>query len=136
VIRERSLFYSHLLSQNHMKQRIKFFVSSGIALTCLAGMLVGATEMNPVACTLEYAPVCAFVQVQCITTPCPPVQETFGNKCAASASTLPTLMLYAGECRDRMSQPTVAQVNQVEKVLNIFFDRYQTSENVLTDQGM
>lgn len=34
-------------------------------------------------CTMEYAPVCGLVEVQCVTTPCPPIPETFGNACAA-----------------------------------------------------
>ena len=34
-------------------------------------------------CTMEYAPVCGLVQVQCITTPCDPVPETFSNGCSA-----------------------------------------------------
>jgi hypothetical protein len=37
------------------------------------------------ACTREYRPVCALVSVQCVTTPCPPVPETFGNGCSACA---------------------------------------------------
>lgn len=37
-------------------------------------------------CTMEYAPVCGLVEVQCITTPCNPVPETFGNACGACAS--------------------------------------------------
>lgn len=37
------------------------------------------------ACTMEYAPVCASVQVQCITTPCNPVPQTFSNGCMACA---------------------------------------------------
>lgn len=36
-----------------------------------------------VMCTQEYAPVCGLVQVQCITTPCDPVEETFSNACHA-----------------------------------------------------
>ncbi len=35
------------------------------------------------ACTREYAPVCGLVAIQCITTPCNPVPETFGNDCSA-----------------------------------------------------
>jgi len=35
------------------------------------------------ACTLVYDPVCANVTVECITTPCPPVQETRSNPCMA-----------------------------------------------------
>lgn len=37
------------------------------------------------ACTMEYAPVCGLVQVQCFTTPCDPIPETFGNACSACA---------------------------------------------------
>lgn len=36
-------------------------------------------------CTMEYAPVCGLVEVQCITTPCDPVPQTFGNACGACA---------------------------------------------------
>ena len=35
------------------------------------------------ACTMEYAPVCGMVEVQCITAPCDPVPETFSNGCSA-----------------------------------------------------
>lgn len=38
------------------------------------------------ACTMEYAPVCGLVQIECITTPCNPVPETFGNGCTACAA--------------------------------------------------
>lgn len=34
-------------------------------------------------CTMEYAPVCGLVEVQCITEPCDPVPETFSNGCVA-----------------------------------------------------
>jgi heat shock protein HslJ len=40
---------------------------------------------EPVACTMEYAPVCGKVQVQCIKAPCDPVPETFANRCMAVA---------------------------------------------------
>lgn len=36
-------------------------------------------------CTMEYAPVCGLVDVQCVTTPCDPVSQTFGNGCSACA---------------------------------------------------
>lgn len=41
---------------------------------------------DPVMCTMEYAPVCGSVQVQCITAPCEPVRETFGNACMAGVA--------------------------------------------------
>ena len=54
-------------------------------------------DQTPVMCTLEYAPVCAEVQVQCIKAPCPPIKETFGNKCQMEANKL-AKFLYAWEC--------------------------------------
>ena len=36
-------------------------------------------------CTMEYAPVCGQVAVECVTTPCNPVPETFSNGCMACA---------------------------------------------------
>lgn len=52
---------------------------------------VGYVECKPEqrgaeACILLYSPVCAQVQVECITTPCPPVEEEFGNSCLACAN--------------------------------------------------
>ena len=52
---------------------------------------------DTVACTMEYAPVCASVQVQCIQAPCPAIQQTFGNKCMMSANPN-AQFLYEGEC--------------------------------------
>jgi hypothetical protein len=49
------------------------------------------------ACTREYAPVCGLVQVQCITTPCDPVPETFSNGCGA-CSQGNVVSYTAGEC--------------------------------------
>lgn len=40
---------------------------------------------NALNCDDVYAPVCGLVQVQCITTPCDPVPETFSNACEACA---------------------------------------------------
>jgi hypothetical protein len=37
-------------------------------------------------CIELYAPVCAQVQVECITTPCDPVPQTFSNSCFACAN--------------------------------------------------
>lgn len=49
------------------------------------------------ACTREYAPVCGLVQIQCITTPCDPIPETFGNACSACAQGN-VLSYTQGEC--------------------------------------
>jgi hypothetical protein len=39
------------------------------------------------ACIEIYQPVCASVQIQCVTTPCEPIEKTFGNSCEACSET-------------------------------------------------
>ena len=34
----------------------------------------------PQICTMDYTPVCALIQVQCFTTPCPPLFQTKSNE--------------------------------------------------------
>lgn len=52
---------------------------------CPAPKTVQCTDemKQATACTREYRPVCGLVQVQCITTPCDPIPETFSNGCTA-----------------------------------------------------
>lgn len=59
-------------------------------------LTLGKSEA-PVACTMEYAPVCGELQVQCIKAPCPPIKTTYGNKCSLNAAK--AKFLYAGECK-------------------------------------
>ena len=54
------------------------------------------TTMRP--CTKEYVPVCAEVAIECITTPCEPIQQTFPNACVLSNNKKATL-LYKGACK-------------------------------------
>ncbi len=49
------------------------------------------------ACIEIYQPVCATVKVQCVTTPCDPVQETFANSCKACKNSLVSTYTK-GEC--------------------------------------
>lgn len=42
-----------------------------------------AAQKNAEMCTTQYEPVCGLVEVQCVTTPCDPIAETFGNACSA-----------------------------------------------------
>ncbi|MFA5917791.1 MAG: DUF333 domain-containing protein [Candidatus Gracilibacteria bacterium] len=53
---------------------------------------------EPKACTMDYNPVCAEVQVMCIRAPCPPLKQTFGNKCEMDANKI-AVFLYNGECK-------------------------------------
>lgn len=41
---------------------------------------------NTDVCPAIYAPVCGLVEIQCITTPCNPIPETFSNGCSACAA--------------------------------------------------
>jgi len=53
-------------------------------------------KTNNTICTMEYAPVCGSVQVQCIKAPCPPIEQTFWNKCQMNANW--AKFLYEWEC--------------------------------------
>ena len=55
------------------------------------------TPGRPDACTMQYEPVCAQKQVQCVRAPCPPVTRTFSNSCQASVEDYS--VIYSGECR-------------------------------------
>jgi len=51
-------------------------------------------DTDGLMCTMQYAPVCAEVQVKCINAPCPPIQQTFWNSCTAGKNKI----LYGWEC--------------------------------------
>lgn len=52
-------------------------------------------------CTMDYAPVCGVVEVQCVTTPCDPVSQTFSNSCSACSQG--NVVSYTeGECENRI----------------------------------
>jgi hypothetical protein len=54
-------------------------------------------------CTDEYAPVCGLVQVQCVRAPCPPLLQTFSNRCVAEAAG--ATEIKGGACGGRMMAP-------------------------------
>ena len=56
-----------------------------------------------IACIDLYAPVCGQVQVECITTPCDPVSETFSNSCYACANDR-VVSYTEGACDDASDQ--------------------------------
>ncbi|MFA7298526.1 MAG: DUF333 domain-containing protein [Candidatus Absconditabacterales bacterium] len=80
------------------------------AKLCPDGSAVGRSGPNcefaacpneePTVCTMEYAPVCASVAIQCITTPCDPIEQTFSNRCVMNQNKLATF-LHDGECTGR-----------------------------------
>ena len=63
---------------------------------CMA-KFIECDEPRPEVCTREYRPVCAKVQVECVTEPCDPVEETFGNACDACSNER-VLGYSEGEC--------------------------------------
>ncbi|MAG12292.1 hypothetical protein CL630_00565 [bacterium] len=54
-------------------------------------------QRNADGCIEIYQPVCGEVNVRCITTPCPSVQETFPNSCFACKNSLVDIYTE-GEC--------------------------------------
>ncbi len=55
-------------------------------------------------CPAIYAPVCASVDVQCITTPCEKIEQTFSNQCVMNANKNASF-LYAGKCQKTIAPP-------------------------------
>jgi hypothetical protein len=49
------------------------------------------------ACTEEYMPVCGETEVQCIMAPCPPLKQTYGNRCEAER--VGAKNIVTGECQ-------------------------------------
>ncbi len=74
-------------------------------IRCMAAMqseIVAKAQIHvgPQACTMEYSPVCGSKPIVCITTPCNPIQQTYGNRCAMNADG--ATFLYEGACRSDM----------------------------------
>ena len=61
------------------------------------------SDQEPTMCTMQYAPVCASVAVQCIKAPCPAQQQTFGNECMMNNNSLAT-KLYEWACGTTLSE--------------------------------
>lgn len=61
-------------------------------------VLFSSTQAKDIMCTMEYAPVCGEIQVQCVKAPCPPIKETFANTCIAKQSWATNLR--EGKCPD------------------------------------
>ena len=101
--------------------RISLFLFSLFGLTLVAS---AATE-DPIMCTMEYAPVCGTIQVQCITTPCEPVRQTFGNTCMAVAAKATDIT--TGECD---ATPTKQQA-----LVTWAYDNALTRYNDVSDFG-
>lgn len=71
------------------------FLSGCSSVIAPAPSVAPATE-KPDACAEIYQPVCGEIQVQCIKAPCPPIKETFSNKCFAEMRGATNII--EGEC--------------------------------------
>lgn len=72
----------------------------------IQSQVVGKLQIvvGPVACTKEYKPVCGSKPIVCITTPCDPIQTTYGNTCMMKADG--ATLLYEGQCRTDTTDPS------------------------------
>ncbi|MFW5746571.1 MAG: hypothetical protein ACOCWQ_03395 [Nanoarchaeota archaeon] len=66
-------------------------------------LFVEQIDQDMQMCTREYLPVCGEVQVQCVTTPCPPINTTFPNRCEAERAG--AREIREGACVESESDP-------------------------------
>jgi hypothetical protein len=87
-----------------MKTRL-FFLSLFLSFGLVALPSLTRAE-STTACTMQYDPVCGAKQVQCVTTPCYPVYETYGNSCMLGADKNATF-IHEGECTESETGPVM-----------------------------
>lgn len=114
-----------------------FDISTGWTSTMLSWeeLIITTAEKNtftftqestdPIMCTMEYAPVCGEVEVQCVKAPCLPVQQTFGNTCMASAAKAKNIT--QGECKDKNMAGIIARAYDAD------ITRYNTEKTFMGD---
>lgn len=78
-------------------------------------------------CTMEYAPVCAQVQVQCIKAPCNPMLQTFSNTCMAWENKI----VYKWECNTKISDSDIELYNSIKT--SKLENKYQEKVNKLIE---
>lgn len=86
----------------------------------------GSANAADFMCTMEYSPVCAKVQVQCIRAPCYPVYQTFSNMCVMSQNSQ-AVFAHNGVCElteegSRAVLSTRLQ-NSLKRQYDVFFTR-------------
>lgn len=105
---------------------------SSAAVFMLGGFsLASASQVEWVACTMEYAPVCAQVQVQCVRAPCYPIYKTYSNACEMGTETT-AQKVHDGECTAFEGSTPVVLSEGLKKNLQIQFDRFFGSLSWMT----
>lgn len=84
-----------------MKNRILLHFFLALILVVLPGI---SSAETPTMCTMQYDPVCGAKQVQCVTAPCYPIYETYGNSCMLGADKNATY-IHKGECTESETGP-------------------------------
>lgn len=91
----------------------------------------------PAICTREYMPVCGSKSVQCITAPCPPVQQTYGNSCMLKADN--ASKLYEWECKaptPRANTILSSKItNTIDKAVYAVLSKYLDTNGRLNTDG-
>jgi hypothetical protein len=89
---------------------------------------------EPRICTMDYTPVCAEVQVQCIKAPCPAVTQTFGNACSAWDNKI----LFQGACSSYMNDSLYKKLDPKREAVQNIISKLSTKTlvkmNVMLDQ--
>ena len=63
-----------------------FFDERGCGCTGPKETSLRKQESDSISCGGSYSPVCGKLRVQCITEPCDPALQTFGNRCFAEGA--------------------------------------------------
>lgn len=79
------------------------YLAIPVAALAFGILFASSAAAQTKVCTMEYAPVCAAKQVQCIKAPCYPVYQTYSNSCMASADN--ARIIHQGECSANESGP-------------------------------
>ncbi len=72
---------------------------------------------------MEYAPVCAQVQVQCVRAPCYPIYKTYSNACVMGTETT-AKQVHSGECTTLEEDSPVVLSEALKVSLQNQFDRF------------
>ncbi len=88
------------------------FASSNV----FAEVALGLLPADPIACTMEYAPVCGHTGYPCTTTPCDGVYKTYSNKCIMNAAN--ATLVSSEMCKDDKQDnvPTFCKDKNFKKI--------------------
>lgn len=103
---------------------MKYFLCSFFTfITYLAFSVTSASVIEWKACTMEYAPVCAKVQVQCFRAPCYPIYTTYSNQCMMSAETQATFV-HSDACTTYEEWKPAVNSEKLKTSISLQYDNY------------